>query len=399
MAFWKQLLLSVVAIALCLLGWIWLVPGAGALLARAGVPQSVIAMIGPGEASKATEGKGSGNGGGQGGNRNGNAAPSVVVQNVKIGLVNDRLSAIGTGDAIQSVTVMPQVAGTLLEIHVKSGDKVTKGQLIARLENEEQRIARDQAQVALKSATEKSQLYTNLKSSVSRIDAFDADIALETAKLALASAELELKRRDIVAPIDGIAGIVTVNVGDNVTTSTAIATVDDRSELLVDYWVPERFAPIVKVGQPVNATAVARPGSVYDGSVEAVDNRIDEASRTLRVRARIGNDNDDLRAGMAFTVSMTFAGERYPAVDPLSVQWDSEGSFVWRVTNSKAERVPVRIVQRNPDAVLVEAALADGDRVVTEGVQRVRVGRTVQIVGDEAGASKPDNGEKPVASR
>ncbi len=396
MAFWKQLLLSVVAIVLCLLGWLWFVPGATALLARAGVPHSVIAMIGP---SSETPQSAAGKGQGQGGGRNGNAAPSVVVQNVKLGLVNDRLSAIGTGDAIQSVTVMPQVAGTLLEINIKSGDKVAKGQVIARLENEEQRIARDQAQVALKSATEKSQLYTNLKSSVSRIEAFDAEIALETAKLALASAELELKRRDIVAPIDGIAGIVTVNPGDNVTTSTAIATVDDRSELLVDFWVPERFAPIIKVGQPVNATAVARPGNLYDGSVEAVDNRIDEASRTLRVRARIGNDNDDLRAGMAFTVTMTFEGERYPAVDPLSVQWDSEGSFVWRILEGKAERVPVRIVQRNPDAVLVEAALAEGDRVVTEGVQRVRAGRAVQIMGDNAEAPQPANGEKPVASR
>ncbi len=396
MAFWKQLLLSVVAIVLCLLGWLWFVPGATALLARAGVPHSVIAMIGP---SSETPQSAAGKGQGQGGGRNGNAAPSVVVQNVKLGLVNDRLSAIGTGDAIQSVTVMPQVAGTLLEINIKSGDKVAKGQVIARLENEEQRIARDQAQVALKSATEKSQLYTNLKSSVSRIEAFDAEIALETAKLALASAELELKRRDIVAPIDGIAGIVTVNPGDNVTTSTAIATVDDRSELLVDFWVPERFAPIIKVGQPVNATAVARPGNLYDGSVEAVDNRIDEASRTLRVRARIGNDNDDLRAGMAFTVTMTFEGERYPAVDPLSVQWDSEGSFVWRILEGKAERVPVRIVQRNPDAVLVEAALAEGDRVVTEGVQRVRAGRAVQIMGGNAEAPQPANGEKPVASR
>jgi RND family efflux transporter MFP subunit len=143
---------------------------------------------------------------------------------------------------------------------------------------------------------------------------------------------------------------------------------------------------------------VARQGKLYEGSVAAVDNRIDEASRTLRIRARIANENDDLRAGMAFTVTMSFEGERFPAVDPLSVQWDSDGSFVWRVTDGKAEKVPVRIVQRNPDAVLVEAKLAEGDRVVTEGVQRVRAGRAVQVIGDEAGA-QPADGEKPVASR
>lgn len=415
MAFWKQLTLSVAALVAGVFLWTWLVPGADGVLRRIGVPEGIVALVSPAKpegAATATNGQGgsqpqgqaqgqsqgNGQGQGQGGNRRGAAQALVVVQPVATGTVNDRLSALGTGEAIQSVTIMPQVSGTLSEIAIRSGDRITKGQVIARLENEEQRIARDQAQVALKSAEEKNQLYENLKSAASRIDAFDAAIVLEGAKLALSSAELELKRRDIVSPIDGVAGIVTVNPGDNVTTATAIATVDDRSELLVDFWVPERFAPIIEVGQPLTATAVARPGKLYSGSVEAVDNRIDEASRTLRIRARIANENDDLRAGMAFNVTMAFEGERHPAVDPLSVQWDSEGSFVWRVAAGKAEKVPVRIIQRNPDAVLVEADLAEGDRVVTEGVQRVRAGRPVQVVGDEAGA-KPADGEKPVASR
>ncbi|NML73201.1 efflux RND transporter periplasmic adaptor subunit [Rhizobium sp. S-51] len=413
MAFWKQLTLSLAALVAGVFLWTWLVPGADGVLRRIGVPEGIVALVSPAKpegAATATNGQGGSQppgqaqgqgqtqGQGQGGNRRGAVQALVVVQPVVTGTVNDRLSALGTGDAIQSVTIMPQVSGTLSQIAIRSGDRITKGQVIARLENEEQRIARDQAQVALKSAEEKNQLYENLKSAASRIDAFDAAIVLEGAKLALSSAELELKRRDIVSPIDGIAGIVTVNPGDNVTTATAIATVDDRSELLVDFWVPERFAPIIEVGQPLTATAVARPGKLYSGNVEAVDNRIDEASRTLRIRARIANENDDLRAGMAFNVTMAFEGERHPAVDPLSVQWDSNGSFVWRVAGGKAEKVPVRIIQRNPDAVLVEADLAEGDRVVTEGVQRVRAGRPVQVVGDEAGA-KPADGEKPVASR
>ncbi len=438
MAFWKQLILSVAVLVAGLFLWVMFVPGAAGVLSRLGVPQGVVAMLAPtadgegqgqgqgqskqGQGGQAGPGQNAGGQGapgqpaqeqgakgqgaqgqsaqGQNGNRRGaGAQPLVVVRPVEIGTVNDRLSALGTGDAIQSVTVMPQVAGTLSEIAIRSGDRIAKGQVIARLESEEQRIARDQAQVALKSAQEKNQLYENLKSAASRIDAFDAAIALEGAKLALASAELELKRREIVAPIDGVAGIVTVNPGDNVTTSTAIATVDDRSALLIDFWVPERFAPVIKVGHPLNATAVARPGKLYEGTVAAVDNRIDEASRTLRIRAKIANENDDLRAGMAFTVTMSFEGERHPAVDPLSVQWDSEGSFVWRIAGGKAEKVPVRIIQRNPDAVLVEAELAEGDPVVTEGVQRVRAGRAVQVIGDEAGRQSPANGEKPVASR
>lgn len=387
MPFWKQVIVILAVVAAFVVGWARFVPGAGDLLLRIGAPAGLVAVLAPAGEAAGPDAKG-----GEGNRRGGNGAPVVVVQPVGVGTVNDRLSAIGTGDAVQSVAVTPQVDGTLAKVAIVSGQKVTRGDLLAQLDNDEQTIARDQARVALKSATEKANLYANLKSTVSRIDAFDAQIAVEAAKLALDTAELNLKRRDIVAPIDGIAGIITINPGDNVTTGTVIATLDDRSEILVDFWVPERFAPILKVGQAVEATAVARPGQLYRGTVEAIDNRIDEASRTLHVRARIANANDDLRAGMSFTVTMAFAGENYPSVDPLAVQWDGEGAFVWRIgSERKAEKVRVRIVQRNPDAVLVDAELRSGDRVVTEGIQRVRQGGTVRPAGEETGV--------PVASQ
>jgi RND family efflux transporter MFP subunit len=130
--------------------------------------------------------------------------------------------------------------------------------------------------------------------------------------------------------------------------------------------------------------SVARPGQVFSGVVEAVDNRIDVASRTLRLRAKIDNSSDELRAGMSFNVSMKFAGDKYPAVDPVSVQWDSQGSFVWQVNDDKSRKVRVSIVQRNPDFVLVKADLKDGDVIVTQGLQRVREGGAVRVSADVA---------------
>ncbi|MNV93600.1 Multidrug resistance protein MdtA precursor [compost metagenome] len=101
------------------------------------------------------------------------------------------------------------------------------------------------------------------------------------------------------------------------------------------------------------------------------------------MRARLENPDDTLRAGMSFAVTMAFDGDIYPTVDPLAIQWSSEGSYVWRVSADKSERVPVKIIQRNPDKVLVDAALAKGDEVVTEGVQRLRDGGDVRIAGRE----------------
>ena len=401
MSFSKQFLLCVFVIIAGLAAWVYFVPGAGETMRNAGIPDNLVSVITPktdetadagvqqaqgGGQGQGGQGQGRRNGGGGGGGRN--ASVLVVTQAVVQGVVNDRLNAIGTGDAIRSVAVTPQATGTIREILIKSGDMVKQGQVLAKLDSEEQVIARGQAQVALNSALEKSNLYHSIKSSVSRMDVFDSEIAEQNARLQLQAAELNLTRRNIVAPIDGIVGIVPVNIGDNVTTSIPIVTLDDRSEILVDYWVPERFANTVSVGQPVEAMSVARPGQVFSGVVEAVDNRIDAASRTLRLRARIDNSSDELRAGMSFSVSMKFPGDKYPAVDPVAVQWDSQGSFVWQVTDDKSHKVRVSVVQRNPDFVLVKADLKDGDKIVTQGLQRVREGGAVRISADVASTAE-----------
>ncbi|ARQ59059.1 UNVERIFIED_ORG: RND family efflux transporter MFP subunit [Rhizobium etli] len=391
MAFWKQFVLSLIVIIAGFAAWVFFMPGAGDMMRDAGIPESLVSKIAPkaeetadagAQGQRRSQGEGQGQNRRSGGGRN--SAILVATEAVVQGVVNDRLNAIGTGDAIRSVAVTPQASGTIREILIKSGDRVKAGQVLAKLDSEEQVIARGQADVAVRAAVEKSNLYHNIQSSVSRMDVFDSEIAEQGARLQLQAAELNLARRNIVAPIDGIVGIVPVNIGDNVTTTTPIVTLDDRSEILVDFWVPERFANTVAVGQPVEAMSVAKPGQMFSGVIEAVDNRIDAASRTLRLRARIDNSSDELRAGMSFSVSMKFPGDKYPAVDPQSVQWDAQGSFVWQVTDDKSHKVRVSVVQRNPDFILVNGDLKDGDKIVTQGLQRVREGGAVRVSADVA---------------
>ncbi|MDX3925123.1 MAG: efflux RND transporter periplasmic adaptor subunit [Shinella sp.] len=384
MRLWKQLLISLAVIAVGVLLWGRLVPGANGMLQAAGLPEQLVAAIAPGN-DASSEGGAQPQRGPFGG------GPTLVAtKTVDTMLVNDRLSAIGSGEAIRTVTVTPYVAGYLNELLVQSGDQVRQGQVIGRLDNEEQRIAADQARLTRDRASDKLTRYRGLRASsaVSNVEIQDAEAELTAAELALQAAELALRRRDIVAPSDGVIGIILINAGDYVTTTSQITRIDDRSEILVDFWVPERFTTSIRVGDPVSATATARPGEKFSGSVLAIDNRIDEESRTLHVRAKIENPEDVLRAGMSFQVSMHFPGNRLPSVDPLAVQWSAEGSFVWKVNNGKAERIPVSIIQRNPDRVLVNAQLAEGDTVVIEGAQRLRAGGEVEIVGRERPADE-----------
>lgn len=384
---WKQVLISVVLVAAVFLGWAKFYPGAGAVLARYGIDW-FSAPAPEGGAQKAA---------GQPRRSGFSREALVVTAPAGIGTVNDRLTAIGTGHAVRTVSIRPLVAGQIAEIPVVSGARVAAGDVIVKLDSAEEELAVERARLAVDDAERKSERLGSLlaQRAVSSVEADQARSDLSAAHVALREAELELARRTVTAPIAGSLGILAVNAGDYVTTQTDIATIDDRSQILVEFYVPERFAARMAVGTMISATAIARPGEQFDGEITAVDNRVDEASRTLRVQARIANDRDLLRAGMSFEVTMRFKGETWPTVDPLAVQWDSKGPYVWRIIDGKAERLDVAIIQRNADRVLVRADIAEGDTVVTEGVQSVRNGAVVRIAGEPPA---PADGAKPAAA-
>lgn len=375
--------------------WLKLDPGAVETLERYQLDHPFLTAL----ASPAPESAGGEERAG-GGRPGGDRAQDVVVSKAGTASTNDRVTAIGDGQAIRSVDVTPYVTGTLSEVLVQSGQRVEEGDVVARLDAAEQQIAVERARLALEDAENSLGRLRTLRegsASISAVQVTDAELAVQTAQLQLREAELNLSRRSITAPISGIIGIVSVNPGDYVTTDADIVQIDDRSELLVDFWVPERFASMVEVGQPVTAYAVSSPDQSFEGEVRAIDNRVDLESRTLWVRAAIPNEDDRLRAGMAFSVTMNFDGDTFPTVNPLSVQWSSEGSFVWRVNEGVTERVPVRIVQRNSDSVLVEGNIAEGDQIVTEGLMQLREGAEVLIADSGTGQEAAGGGSRPLA--
>lgn len=352
-------------------------PGSAKLARQVGVPESMIHLVARAEpTAKAPE---------EGANRRGGREQTVVVKAAEQGKINDSLRAIGDGDAIRSVAVTPLVSGQIAEMLIKPGQRVKAGDVIATLDDDVEKIALQTAKVALESAANKLTRNEDLKKIISQAEYQDTQTAVETARLVAAAAQLAVERRVVRSPIDGIAGIVNADVGDYVTVSTPLVTIDDRSRLLVDFWVPERFTGVLKEGQEVAAKPIARPGKSFPGKIEAIDNRIDPASRTLHVRAAIENEGDALRAGQSFEVVVSLPGDNWPSVSPLAILWDADGSYVWRVTDDKkVERVSAAIIQRNQDDVLVDGDIKPGDRIVIEGLQQLRAGATVKIFGDKA---------------
>ncbi len=388
MAAWKQLLFALVILAAAAAAWVTFVPGSRDVLARWGIDWAQAAPTADGAAGGQAGARRDG-GNRQGGRGGGAPQTAVITASVSTATINDRLQAIGSGRANASVTITPYTSGRITSFEVTAGTKVTAGQVIAKLDSEVEEIAVDRAKIAEQDALSKLERVKSLRTSnaATPVQVADAELIVGNARLAVRDAELALERRSVVSPMDGIVGILPIEAGNYVTSSTVVATVDDRSSIKVDFYVPERFASNMVVGGPMTASPISRPNQVVQGTVSAVDNRVDDKSRTLLVQATIPNENDTLRAGMSFTVEVRFPGDSYLAVNPLAIQWGTDGSFVWVVRDGKAQRLPVNIVQRNTESVLISAeAIAAGDSVVTEGVHVLREGADVMVARGETPA-------------
>ncbi|MEM8992849.1 MAG: efflux RND transporter periplasmic adaptor subunit, partial [Pseudomonadota bacterium] len=208
----------------------------------------------------------------------------------------------------------------------------------------------------------------------------EVETAAQVARIELAKAAEALRRRSIVAPFDGVVGIPAVEIGDWVDEDVEIAPFDDRSKILVEVEIPERFLGRLAVGHKATVRMPAFPRRVFEGQVAALDSRVDPVSRTLKLRVAVANEDDLLRPGGSFRVGLRLEGERYPAVPELALQFQRGGSYIWRVADGQAEQVPVDLVRRGRGLVLVDGALRVGDQVVVEGVQRLRPARAVEVL-------------------
>ena len=180
-----------------------------------------------------------------------------------------------------------------------------------------------------------------------------------------------------MAPFSGVIGLTEIGIGDRITDDTMIATLDDRSIILVDFNLPEDYASRVQIGDAVTVRPSTTPERRLDGTVFDMASRIEPTSRSLRIRARIPNPDDTIRPGTSFEVELAFTGKAYPTVREVAVMWSRDGAYLWRANAKKAEKVFVKLVRRDGGRILVDGSLKPGDLVVVEGVQGLRAGQAL----------------------
>jgi RND family efflux transporter MFP subunit len=263
------------------------------------------------------------------------------------------------------------------KIAIRPGEVAAEGAILVQLEKREQEIAVARARADFNIARTNAARFAGLvdDEAASALEYESAQNELSATTAALKQAEYNLERRAIRAPFAGVVGLTSLDIGDYVTAGAKVTTIDDISALVVDFRIPENASAFVSEGLEVNAVAQASGGRSVTGRIRAVDSRVDPATRTRHVEALLPNEDGALIPGSTFSISLDLSGRTAVKAPGLAVQWDRAGAYVWKVgADNTAERVPVVILKREAEYVLLDAALTPADRIVAEGAEMVRPG-------------------------
>ncbi|MER5003094.1 MdtA/MuxA family multidrug efflux RND transporter periplasmic adaptor subunit [Atlantibacter hermannii] len=343
-----------------------------------------------------------------GGGRAGMRAPLAPVQAATAvrEAVPRYLSGLGTVTAANTVTVRSRVDGQLMALHFQEGQQVKAGDLLAEIDPSQFKVALAQAEGQL--AKDKATLanarrdlarYQQLSKTnlVSRQE-LDAQQALVNETLgtikadeaAVASAQLQLNWSRITAPTEGRVGLKQVDIGNQISSgdTAGIVVLTQTHPIDVLFTLPESdIATILqaqKAGKTLTVEAWDRTNKqkLSSGTLLSLDNQIDVTTGTIKLKARFDNQDDALFPNQFVNARMLVDTQQDAIVIPAAaLQMGNDGHFVWVLNgDNQVSNHTVTTGIQDSEKVVIAAGLSAGDRVVTDGIDRLTEGAKVEVV-------------------
>lgn len=294
------------------------------------------------------------------------------------------LEAVGTIRAARGVNLSTEASGEVIAIDVQSGDQVVAGQLLLTLNDSVEQASRRRQEANLVLAR---QLYERDASLIkqksipqSQYDRSRADLDSAIAQLAETDARLDNKR--ITAPFAGTIGIIEVKRGDYVVPGTPITTLQDLSELEIDFSVPARYFPQLRTGLAITAHSAASERD-FPATLQALDSAVDTGTRNLALRASLEH-SEGLLPGMFAQLVIDLDNPRQVvSVPETAVTYSLQGNTIYVVMEDEnGLLVEPRVVQtgRVKDGrMAITSGLEDGERIVTVGQNKLFRGARITL--------------------
>jgi len=327
--------------------------------------------------------------------------PAVEVVTLALQAFHEQADLLGELQPDNTVLVKSEVPGVVEAIEFEEGQKVAAGSVLFRLRDREQvaRLREFEAELAL---AEEDFARTNTLASRNAAAAAQLDRARANLEGARARTELrrvELERMRIRAPFDGRVGARLVSPGARIKVDDGLVRVDAIDPLSLVFSIPEALLPLARIGATFELEVAAFPGRRFPGALRFIAPSVDSTTRRILIKGGVPNPDGVLLPGMFARVKAELGQRDAVLVPEESLVTNSDGTFVWRIgAEEKAERVAVELGAREPGRVEIRAGLAAGDRIVTAGTHKVRVGATVKVVPTAVGtAPAPDPSAAPAA--
>jgi membrane fusion protein (multidrug efflux system) len=301
---------------------------------------------------------------------------------------SDIIPAVGSVSPFQGVTVAPEIAGTVTEIAFESGQAVKQGDLLLRLDtaSEEAQLRAAEAQVDLAQLNAERNRKLREDKTVSQAEADVTEATLKQARANADSIRAVIDKKTIRAPFAGRLGIRLVNLGQQLGVGQGIVSLQSLSPVFVDFSLPQQELSRIHPGLTVRAICDSYQDHAFSGEIEAINPDLDPVTRNVRIRARFDNTNELLRAGMFVRAEVVLPGDkpvlvikttailRAPYSDSVFVV---EPKVEGGKTNLVVQQKLIRTNGERGDFTSVESGLSAGERIVTEGVFKLRSGMVI----------------------
>ena len=308
--------------------------------------------------------------------------------------------ASGTLVAVRGVTVGTELPGAIREVSFDSGTMVRQGQVLVKLDTsiEEAQLASAKADENLARLNWERAVEVRKGGANTPADLDAAEARYKQAQAAVRTLQATIDKKSIRAPFDGRIAIRQVEVGQVLGAGAPVASLQSVTPIHVEFALPQQALAKLKLGQPVHVHTDTFPGGEWVGKVTTINTEVDVATRNVRVRATVPNDDGRLRPGMFTRVEVLSASAAPVLVVPATaVIFAPYGDSVFVLEKKagadgkeqlQAQQRFVRLGERRGDLVAVESGLAAGETVVSGGAFKLRSGAAVVVRNDLAPDAK-----------